>query len=158
MEIKKYYLTKSDNTRRMEKMKNIEYIVVTSSRYKGFSSLKNRNVIEKIKYKEGKEFSCHYIIDCTGNILSIIPDNEKAICTHNTDIDDRSISIMLSLNSDGTYSKEEIKSLEKLIHKLMKKYNILNSNVVREYDVNLSRRPIKFTDESILLYEIVNKK
>ena len=86
MDIKKYYLTKSNNTRRKEKMCNIEYIVITSSKYNGFSALKNRNIIEKLKYKEDKEFSCHYIIDTDGKKLNIIPEKERAICTHCSNI------------------------------------------------------------------------
>lgn len=156
MEIKRYFLSRSDNTRRMEKIDKIEYIVITSSKYYGFSALKNRNVIEKIKYKQDKELSCHYIIDVKGNILNIIPEKESAICTHNVDIDSKSISVMLTINDDGEYSKEELKSLKKLVHRLIKKYEINKENVLREYDINYSRRPNIFTDEPILLYELVN--
>lgn len=156
MEIKRYLLTRSDNTRRMEKMDRIEYIVITSSKYKGFSSLKNRNVIEKIKYKQDKELSCHYIIDTNGVVLNIIPDKESAICTHNVDIDSKSISIMLTVNDEGNYNEVELKALKKLLNKLVKKYRIKNENILREYDVNLSRRPTVFVDEPILLYELVN--
>ena len=46
MKIKKYYLTKSDNTRRMEKIEKVKKVIITSSKYRGFSGLKNRNIIE----------------------------------------------------------------------------------------------------------------
>ncbi len=154
MELKRYYLTKSDNTRRKEKLEGIKYIVLTSSKYSGFSALKNRNIIEKLKYKEDKEFSCHYIIDTSGLVLNIIPEGERAICTRNENFDSKSISIMLCLDKNSDYTKEELNALKKLIIKLRNKYSIKEENVVREYDVNSSRRPIKFVDESILLYEI----
>ena len=48
MKMKKYYLTKSNNTRRVENLENVEKIIITSSSYKGFSGLKNRNVIETV--------------------------------------------------------------------------------------------------------------
>ena len=158
MQIRKYYLTKSNNTRRVEKMNVIKYIVITSSIHNGYSALKNRNEIENLKYNQNKEFSCHYIIDSNGEVLNIIPDTERAICTHNLDIDEKSISIMLSLDLNGEYTKEEIETLKNLIYKLMLEYNILPENVIREYDVNCSRRPLKFADESIMLYELINKK
>lgn len=158
MEIKRYYLTQSENTRRMEKTDIIEYIIVTSSKYNGFSALKNRNVIEKLKYKQDKEFSCHYIIEGNGRVLNIIPDKERAICTGNIDIDDKSISIMLTLNKDGKYEEAQIYSLKRLIKKLMKKYDIDDEHVLREYDINCSRRPAIFADESIILWEIIHSK
>ena len=155
MEIKRYFLSRSNNTRRMEKIESIEYIVITSSRYNGFSALKNRNIIEKIKYKEDKEISCHYIVDLSGNILNIIPEKEKAICTNNVDIDSKSISIMLTINDIGEYTSIELMSLKKLLYKLMKKYNIEKENVLFEYDVNCSRRPSILVDEPVLLYNLI---
>lgn len=158
MDIKKYYLTKSLNTRRLEKMNDIKYIIITSSKYNGFSALKNRNIIEKLKYKEDKEFSCHYIIDTNGKILNIIPEKEKAICTRNSYYDDTSISIMLTLNKEGNYNEIELISFYKLLSRLKKKYNIKNENVLTEFDVNNSRRPVIFCDEPILLWQINNTK
>ena len=155
MEIKRYFLSRSDNTRRMEKIEKIEYIIITSSKYNGFSALKNRNIIEKIKYKQDKELSCHYIIDTRGCVLNIIPEKESAICTHNVDIDNKSISIMLTINEDGDYTENELKSLEKLVHKLNKKYDLKKENVIMDYDINCSRRPIILVDEPILLSELI---
>ena len=105
MKIKKYYLTKSDNTRRMEKIEKVKKVIITSSKYRGFSGLKNRNIIKMSKYKDGREFSCHYIIGNSGEVLNIIPENERAICTRNESIDTQSISIMLSLDSEGRYTE-----------------------------------------------------
>lgn len=156
MEIKRYFLTKSDNTRRMEKMEKIEYIIITSSKYKGFSALKNRNVIEKLKYKQDREFSCHYIIEKKGNIVNIIPEKECAICTHNVDIDSKSISIMLTIDNEGKYTCDEMDSLKKLLKKIIRKYNIKSDNILYEYDINCSRRPLDLADEPILLYELVH--
>lgn len=157
MEIKRYFLTRGDNTRRKEKMVNIEYIVITSSKYKGFSALKNRNTIEKIKYNKEKEFSCHYIIDTNGEILSIIPDNEMAICTKDYNFDSKSISIMLCINEKGKYERKELLALKNLLNKLSKKYNINKENIVYEYNVNFSRRPTILVEEPILLNEIIYK-
>lgn len=120
MNIKKYYLTKSLNTRRFEKINEVKYIIITSSKYKGFSALKNRNIIEKLKYKEDKEFSCHYIIDTDGTVLNIIPEKEKALCSRIANFDDKSISIMLTLNKNGNYDELEIFSLAKLINSIKK--------------------------------------
>ena len=155
MNIKKYYLTKSLNTRRFEKMKEIKYIIITSSKYNGFSALKNRNIIEKLKYKEDNEFSCHFIIDINGTILNIIPEREKAICSRNINYDNKSISIMLTLNKNGKYEKEELISLKKLIHTLKRRYDIKSENILTEFDINGSRKPILFCDEPILLWQII---
>ena len=156
MNIKKYYLTKSLNTRRFEKMKEIKYIIITSSKYNGFSALKNRNIIEKLKYKEDKEFSCHYIIDTDGTVLNIIPEKEKALCSRIANFDDKSISIMLTLNKNGNYDELEIFSLAKLINSIKKRYNIKSENVLTEFEINSSRKPILFCDEPILLWQINN--
>ncbi len=156
MNIKKYYLTKSLNTRRFEKINEVKYIIITSSKYKGFSALKNRNIIEKLKYKEDKEFSCHYIIDTDGTVLNIIPEKEKALCSRIANFDDKSISIMLTLNKNGNYDELEIFSLAKLINSIKKRYNIKSENVLTEFEINSSRKPILFCDEPILLWQINN--
>ena len=156
MNIKKYYLTKSLNTRRFEKINEVKYIIITSSKYKGFSALKNRNIIEKLKYKEDKEFSCHYIIDTDGPVLNIIPEKEKALCSRIANFDDKSISIMLTLNKNGNYDELEIFSLAKLINSIKKRYNIKSENVLTEFEINSSRKPILFCDEPILLWQINN--
>ena len=156
MNIKKYYLTKSLNTRRFEKINEVKYIIITSSKYKGFSALKNRNIIEKLKYKEDKEFSCHYIIDTDGTVLNIIPEKEKALCSRIANFDDKSISIMLTLNKNGNYDELETFSLAKLINSIKKRYNIKSENVLTEFEINSSRKPILFCDEPILLWQINN--
>lgn len=156
MNIKKYYLTKSLNTRRFEKINEVKYIIITSSKYKGFSALKNRNIIEKLKYKEDKEFSCHYIIDTDGTVLNIIPEKEKALCSRIANFDDKSISIMLTLNKNGNYDELEIFSLAKLINSIKKRYTIKSENVLTEFEINSSRKPILFCDEPILLWQINN--
>lgn len=137
-------------------MNEVKYIIITSSKYKGFSALKNRNIIEKLKYKEDKEFSCHYIIDTNGTVLNIIPEREKAICSKIVNFDDKSISIMLTLNKDGNYDELEIFSLAKLINSIKKRYNIKPENVLTEFEINSSRKPILFCDEPILLWQINN--
>lgn len=155
MKIKKYYLTKSDNTRRMEKIDVPKNIIITSSRYNGFSCLKNRNIIEMSKYRDDREFSCHYIIGINGEIINIIPENEKAICSQNVDIDNDSIGIMLCLDKDGKFTKKELISLKGIIKRLREKYNIKKESVFTEYDINGARRPLIFVDEPIFLEEIL---
>lgn len=154
MNIKRYYLTKSLNTRRMEKMDSIDKILITSSKYNGFSALKNRNVIEMGKYKEEEEFSCHYIIGLKGEIINIIPEDEISIPTRGID-DDSTLSIMLCIDKEGEYTKEELFSLKKILHKLIKKYKIKEENVLLEKDINNSRRPKIIVDEPVLLYDMI---
>lgn len=158
MKIKKYYLTKSDNTRRMEKIEKVKKVIITSSKYRGFSGLKNRNIIEMSKYKDEREFSCHYIIGNRGEVLNIIPENERAICTRNESIDTQSISIMLSLDSEGRYTENEMKTLRELVLKIVERYNLKLNDVQMEYDINCSRRPKMLVDEPIMLDDILKKK
>ena len=155
MKIKKYYLTKSDNTRRMEKMELPQKIILKSSKYNGFSCLKNRNIIEMSKYRDDREFSCHYIVGVNGEIINIIPENEKAICSQNIDIDSDSIGIMLCLDKDGEFTKKELISLKGLIKRLREKYNIKREAVLTEYEINGARRPGIFVDEPILLEDLL---
>jgi N-acetyl-anhydromuramyl-L-alanine amidase AmpD len=158
MKIKKYFLTKNDKTRRMEKIENVNYIIITSSKYKGFSSLKNRNIIEMSKYKEEREFSCNYIIGCSGEVVNIIPENERAICTRIEEIDRESISIMLCIDKEGNYTDTQLKKLKELIQEFLEKYDIPKENVLMEYDINNSRRPVNIVDEPIILYDMLNNK
>jgi len=157
MKIKKYLLTESEYTRRREKMSRVENIVITSSRYAGFSALKNRNAIERLKNQKEKYFSCHYIIDNKGIVLNIIPETETAICTKNDKIDSKSISILLTLDKNNEYSSKELLALNSLITKLKSKYNLEEENILKEYDVNGSRRPVIFIEEPILLHELQKK-
>lgn len=158
MEVKKYYLTRSDNTRRMEKIEEVKYIVITSSSFCGASGLKNRNIIERLKYKQDREFSCHYIIDLYGSVLNIIPEDEIAICTGDLSVDGKSISIMLTNDYLGQYTKIQMNKMTKLIYEISKKYNVDKENIILEKDVNGSRRPKLFCDEEILLYDLVKNK
>lgn len=156
MNIKKYYLTKSLNTRRMEKMNSIDKILVTSSKYNGFPALKNRNIIEMGKYKNEEEFSCHYIVGLKGEIINIIPEDEISFSTRGVN-DDNTISIMLCVNKNGEYTKEELISFKKILNKLVKKYKIKEENILLEKDVNNSRRPKIIVDEPVLLYDMLEE-
>ncbi len=156
MNIKKYYLTKSLNTRRMEKMNSIDKILVTSSKYNGFPALKNRNIIEMGKYKDEEEFSCHYIVGLKGEIINIIPEDEISFSTRGVN-DDNTISIMLCVNKNGEYTKEELISFKKILNKLVKKYKIKEENILLEKDVNNSRRPKIIVDEPVLLYDTLEE-
>lgn len=158
MKIKKYFLTKSDNTRRMEKIEKVNKIVITSSKYNGFSSLKNRNVIEMSKYREDREFSCHYIIGVKGEIINIIPEKEVAICTRNVEEDKDSISIMLCVDKNGENTKVQYEILKDLINRLIEKYDISKKMIFTEYDINNARRPLIFVDEPIILDNLLNPK
>lgn len=158
MKVKKYYLSKSENTRRGEKLEEVKQIVITSSKYNGFTGLKNRNIIEMSKYREDREFSCHYIIGISGEIINIIPEKEKAICTRDEKIDRNSISIMLSVNKEGTYSQKQYQALRELVYNLIEKYNLTKDCIYTEYDINCSRRPILLVDEPIILEDILNRK
>lgn len=158
MKIKKYYLTKSDNTRRMEKLDSVENIIITASRYKGFSGLKNRNIIEMSKYRDDKEFSCHYIIGLSGEIINIIPEKERAICSKNEEMDKRSIGIMMCIDKNGNILPIQMNSLKDLIKRIIDKYDISKDNVLTEYDVNCSRRPLEFVDEPIILDDLLSTK
>lgn len=156
MNIKKYYLTKSLNTRRMEKMESIDKILITSSKYNGFPALKNRNIIEMGKYKDEEEFSCHYIVGLKGEIINIIPEDEISFPTRGVN-DDNTISIMLCVDKNGEYTKEELFSFKKLLNKLIKKYKIKEENILLEKDVNNSRRPKIIVDEPVLLYDMIEE-
>ncbi len=157
MNLSRYFLSLNDNIRRGECRNNndIKYIVITSSRFLGFTARKNRNMIERNKNSEENITICHYIIDFNGDVLNIIPENEIAYATKDNEYDTKSISIMLSLKEDENYSEEELITLSRIIKILMDKYNIKEDDVVLEYDVNRSMRPAKFCDEPILLEEIL---
>ncbi len=157
MNIKKYYLTKSLNTRRMEKIDRVDKILITSSKYNGFTALKNRNVIEMGKYKDEHEFSCHYIVGLNGEIINIIPEDELSLASRGID-DENTISIMLCVDKNGEYTKEELFSFKRLLNRLINKYKVAEKNVLMEKDVNNSRRPKGIVDEPVLLEDMIEKK
>lgn len=150
MNIRKYYISESLNTRRKDKINKVKYLIVTSSNIPGADCLKNRLKIEMNKNIDN-EYSCHYIIDLNGNILQIIPEEECSICSNVIDYDSCSISIMLCVGYNNYYSEMEIKRLKELINDIQERHGLTDDSIIFENDINGSRRPYILCDERIKL-------
>lgn len=127
MKILRYYLSKSEMTRRGEVIERVEKIVI----YKVKSSkdaLQYRLYIESLKRQEDIYFSVHYIIDSKGDVINIVPEKEVSIHDENNlEMNYVTISILL-LEEEG---KIATFALKKLLADKIKKYQLnINQDVI----------------------------
>lgn len=121
MKVLRYYLSKSETTRRGEKQEKLKKIVIYKIR-SDKTALEYRLYIENLKRQEDTYFSVHYIIDTKGNIVNIIPESEVSIHDENNiDINYITMSILVLEDSTGKIHEN---SLNELLENLTKKYNL----------------------------------
>lgn len=121
MKILRYYLSKSETTRRSEKLEKLEKIVIYRVK-SNKTALDYRLYIENLKRQEDIYFSVHYIIDKYGNVLNIIP--EKEVSIHDEEsvhINYITISILVLEDESGNICNSATKEL---LEDLVKKYNL----------------------------------
>lgn len=78
--------------------------------------------------------SAHYFIDGKGIIYQSVPENRGAWHAGNYNCNTQSIGIE-TVSSGQDFTESEISDLAWLVQKLMSKYNIPESHVIRHYDV-----------------------
>ncbi len=92
--------------------------------------------------------STHYLIDIQGKVTQLVPDNKvawhagKSYWKGFEGLNAYSIGIELQNPTLGQteFTKEQIKSFQKLVQTLMKKYNIPSENVVGHSDIAPTRK------------------
>ena len=95
----------------------------------------------------------HYFVD-EESIYQVVDDSDVAWhCGgkkyfHNKCRNSNSIGIEICLSSKETISEKTIQNTAWLVQKLMKQYNIPESNVLRHYDITHKLCPAPFIDES----------
>ena len=120
-------------------LKNIKYIII---HYTGMQSA--RESLKRLLDKKTK-VSCHYFIDRKGEILNLVDDNKiawhagKSKWKRKKNLNDESIGIELQnkghFKNYEKFTNLQIKSLIKVIKRLMKKYNIKKYNVLGHSDI-----------------------
>lgn len=121
MKVLRYYLSKSEMTRRGEKQEKLKKIVIYKVK-SDKTALEYRLYIENLKRQEDTYFSVHYIIDTKGNIVNIIPESEVSIHDENNiDINYITMSILVLEDSSGKIAETSIKEL---LDELTQKYNL----------------------------------
>lgn len=133
MKVLRYYLSKSETTRRSEKLEKLEKIVIYKVR-SDKSALEYRLYIENLKRQEDVYFSVHYIIDKDGNVVNIIPEREVSIHDeNNVHINYITISILVLEDENGKICKD---TTNELLNDLVRKYNLNISKDVIIKDTN----------------------
>lgn len=121
MKVLRYYLSKSETTRRSEKLEKLEKIVIYKVR-SDKSALEYRLYIENLKRQEDVYFSVHYIIDKDGNVVNIIPEREVSIHDeNNVHINYITISILVLEDENGKICED---ATNELLNDLVKKYKL----------------------------------
>lgn len=90
--------------------------------------------------------SAHYFIDSGYTIWQSVPEGDTAWHAGNWAMNRRSIGIEVC--SAGAFTTGEINRLTWLVQKLMKKYNIPASRVIRHYDVTGKSCPAYYVNSS----------
>ena len=142
MKIQEMFLTPSKFTRPQTK------IIPTALAWHyvanpGTSALANRNYFESLKDLKKTYASSHFIVGLKGEILQLIPENEKSLCTNNAN--DYTISIeCCHPDESGKFLEPTYNSMIWLGRHLMKKHNIKEN--IRHYDVTGKICPKWFVD------------
>lgn len=172
MEIKQMLLTPSKYNRPQAKIKPraIAWHYVGNP---NTSAIANRNYFESLKSgklnSKGKATyaSSHFIIGLKGEILQLIPEDEKSFCTNQAN--DYTISVeCCHPDSTGKFTEETYRSMIWLGKYLMNKHGIREN--IRHYDVTKKVCPKWFVDnpsewekfkerleEEIMLEELIEK-
>ena len=79
--------------------------------------------------------SCHFIIGLDGEIIQIIPMDEKAYASNNRNSDTVAIECCHP-GEDGRFTDETMSSLVKLTAWILHETDLKEKNVIRHYDVN----------------------
>lgn len=152
MEIYDSILNINEMTRPNEKRKYTHNVVICDVRCKNIFE-----VMEKIKSIEKQDenyLSYNYVIESSGKIFKLIPDEEVSYFSNSIDLDLESISI-------GVCFKEEEKnniwkeSLSFLIKKICSKYHLKSKDVRIEYDVFNTRNFGYFIDNYYYFEDII---
>lgn len=124
------FLTVDGGSRTGEKLEAVRDIAVHYVANPGTSATANRN------YFEGpdSDTSSHFIVGLDGEVLALIPTDEKSCATNERNIDTISIEVC---HPDGTGEFSEVTraSLVRLLTYLCTEFDLSEENLIRHYDV-----------------------
>lgn len=107
------------------------------------SAINNRNYFESLKDTHETKASCHFIIGLGGEILQLIPEDEKSFCTNQANPYTISIECCHP-DTSGKFTDATYKSMLWLGRYLMDKHNIKEN--IRHYDITGKACPKWFVD------------
>jgi N-acetylmuramoyl-L-alanine amidase CwlA len=131
------------------------------------SAIANRNYFENLRNTHQTYASSHFIIGLKGEILQLIPENEKSFCTNWAN--NYTISVeCCHPDKSGKFTEETYRSMIWLGKYLMKKHGIKEN--IRHYDVTKKVCPKWFVDnpnewikfkkrleDEVMLEELISK-
>jgi N-acetylmuramoyl-L-alanine amidase CwlA len=96
----------------------------------GTSAMANRN------YFEGPDSSSssHFVVGLEGEVLALIPTDEKSCATNERNLDTISIEVCHP-DESGKFSQATYKSLIRLLAYLCNEFDLTEENLIRHYDV-----------------------
>lgn len=115
--------------------------------------------IESLKYQDEKYLSYNYIIEESGKILNIIPDQEISYPTSNIELDLLSLSVGVFIKEKGEEVKKRTKSnLILLLRMLCLKYNLkADKNIKIAYDIFNTREFEYYIDNYFAWKDIIRE-
>lgn len=120
------------------KMERINDVVIHYVANPGTTAEQNRGYFEGLEYQtdSSKTYaSCHFIIGLDGEIVQIIPMDEKAYASNNRNSDTVAIECCHP-DEDGKFTDATYESLVKLTAWILAETDLKEKNVIRHYDVN----------------------
>lgn len=137
------YPCKSSNHTKGRGGNSIKYIIV---HYTSGKNTAAGAALANCKYfgRVSAGASAHYFIDSGYTIWQSVSDGNTAWHAGNWSMNQKSIGIEVC--SAGVFTKSEIARLKWLVQRLMKKYNIPASRVIRHYDVTGKKCPAYYVN------------
>ena len=134
-------LTVDGASRRGEKLEAVRDIAVHYVANPGSSAMANRN------YFEGpdSDTSSHFIVGLDGEVLLLIPPDEKSCATNERNRDTLSVEVCHP-DQTGKFSPKTRESLVKLLAYLCIRFDLTEENLIRHYDVTGKMCPLYYVE------------
>lgn len=124
------FLTEDGESRTGEKLDAVRDLAIHYVANPGTSAAANRN------YFEGPDSnsSSHFIVGLEGEVLALIPTDEKSCATNERNSDTISIEVCHP-DESGLFSEVTYESLIRLLAYLCTEFDLTEENLIRHYDV-----------------------
>lgn len=124
------YLTLDGESRTGERLDDVLNIAVHYVANPGSSAMANRN------YFEGpdSDTSSHFIVGLEGEVLLLIPLDERSCATNERNVDTISVEVCHP-DETGEFSPETYDSLVRLLAYLCDRFGLVEEELIRHYDV-----------------------
>lgn len=146
-------IMKNEMTRKEEKRKVTKKIVLCDAKCSNITEMLKK--IKCMEKQDEKYLSFNYIIESSGKIFKLVPDEEISCFSNSIALDLESISIGLCVKDNNKmFTKKMKESISFLLNYLLKKYNLTKEDVYIEYDIYNTRNLNHFIDNYYIFEEI----